>query len=194
MNRYKHIIDLIIEHKPRTICEIGTWNGDRAIQMCSAALNHQEDVYYYGYDLFEAASGETDEKELNVKKHYSAHEVSEKLKAFQVKHKGFYYKLIEGDTNVTLEKSSFDFASFDFAFIDGGHSTKTIYSDWQELNGSKIIVLDDYYSPDENGKCPDVQKHGCNKLVTSYLYDLLPTKDRVKGGGFVQLAYYVSGN
>ena len=55
--------------------------------------------------------------------------------------------LIKGDTNKVLKQ--IDLKKIDFAFIDGGHSYKTVYNDLNILfsfmkNRSKTIVCDDY--------------------------------------------------
>ena len=50
-------------------------------------------------------------------------------------------------------------------FIDGGHSVKTIESDWSNcikfLSKNGIIILDDYYT----GNKKVIKKFGCNKLI-----------------------------
>jgi len=83
MNRYTQLIPIIEKLKPATIVEIGTWNGQRAIMMATEALKHQDKVHYTGFDLFEDATDETDERELNVKKHCSIAAVRGRLEDFQ---------------------------------------------------------------------------------------------------------------
>ena len=56
-------------------------------------------------------------------------------------------KLIKGDTNKTLKQ--IDLSKVDFAFIDGGHSYKTVFNDLNFLysfmkNKKKTIICDDY--------------------------------------------------
>lgn len=187
MNRYNQLIDIIKDIKPREIVEVGTWNGIRAMLMAEEALKHQDQVHYTGFDLFEHATDETDKRELNVKEHVSAERVAEKLAAFAENHKGFSYDLIVGDTNETLR----DFKrNPDFAFIDGGHSVATLRSDIDHLRGAKLVVVDDFYTPDKEGKCPDLTKYGCNSVLEGLNYTLLPIQDPVKGGGLVQMAMF----
>jgi precorrin-6B methylase 2 len=55
--------------------------------------------------------------------------------------------LVKGNTNNTLKQA--DLSKIDFAFIDGGHSYKTVYNDLSILyasmkHKSKTIVCDDY--------------------------------------------------
>ena len=55
--------------------------------------------------------------------------------------------LVKGDTNKVLKK--IDLSNIDFAFIDGGHSYKTVFNDLNILfssmkKKSKTILCDDY--------------------------------------------------
>lgn len=182
--RYGQLLAIIEQIKPKTIVEVGTWNGLRAIQMASIALKHHKDVHYIGYDLFEDATAETDAEELNVKKHYTVAEVSERLAAFAKENPGFTFELVKGNTRETLKGA----AKADLAFLDGGHSVETIKSDLENLSGSKVIVLDDWYDKDEQGKCPDLEKYGCNKVLEGREFVVLGHADRVKDGGLVRFA------
>lgn len=186
-NRYNQLIDIIRDIRPREIVEVGTWNGIRAMLMAEEALKHQEQVHYTGFDLFEHATEETDKREFNVKPHVSAKKVAEQLEAFSEQHKGFSYELIVGDTNETLRDFN---GNPDLAFVDGGHSIATIRNDVDSLRCAKLVVVDDFYTPDEGGKCPDLTKYGCNSVVEGLNYTLLPVKDRVKDGGYVQMAIF----
>ena len=186
--RYNQLLPLIAYHKPKTIVEVGTWNGLRAMMMAEEALKHQEQVHYLGFDLFEQADDATDERELNVKSHHSLEEVKARLVEFATAHPGFNFGLVPGDTRKTLK--NFDWKSIgapddfqpDLTFIDGGHSVETIQGDYEALKHSKIIVFDDFYT----GR--DAEKHGCNKIIESLDHAILPQKDPVKGGGKVQMA------
>ena len=55
-NRYEQLADLIRHYKPKSILEVGTWNGGRAIEMALAAFETQDSITYYGFDLFEDAN------------------------------------------------------------------------------------------------------------------------------------------
>jgi predicted O-methyltransferase YrrM len=181
MSRYQELLTLIDQHKPQTILEIGVWNGQNAIRMINQAAKHNQNIEYIGYDLFEEATSETDAVEFNVKGHNQVRAVEAEIRAATPK--GTSIMLIKGNTRETLSHGM----TRDLVFLDGGHSIETIASDYDRVNNSKIIVLDDYYSPDENGDCPDITKFGCNLLVTNLPHKIMPTKDRVKGGGFTSL-------
>jgi hypothetical protein len=180
--RYAQLRVLVEEYRPKTIVEIGTWNGKRAVELAAIALAHAPAVEYRGYDLFSNASDESDARELNVKPHHSASSVHARLKDFQREQPDFHFQLFEGDTRQTLEAQAVD-----FAYIDGGHSVETIRSDFERLRRSASVVLDDYYVPDGAGRIPDLSLYGCNAVVADLQHRVLPIRDPVAGGGCVQM-------
>lgn len=167
INRYQQI-DIIIDYiRPQNIVEIGTWNGDRALVMATKALEYRDYIHYWGFDLFEDASPESDQAELNAKPHHSLTEVTEKLEIFSQQNSGYFFDLIQGNTRQTLLNLDDRITQCDLAFIGGGHSLETIKGDYHALKDCATILFNDYYIPDENGKCPDSQKFGCNQLRKS---------------------------
>lgn len=182
MSRYKQLLQLIDVFQPKSIVETGVWNGQNAIRMINQASKFG-DVSYTGYDLFEDGTPELDAKEFNVKHHNNKTAVlATILHNIPPQHS---VHLIKGDTNETL----IDGLHSDFAFIDGGHSIETIRSDYHKLSACSVIVLDDFYTPDEHGNCPDISLYGCNSLVRNLSHvQLLPIKDPVMGGGYTQFA------
>ena len=174
MNRYSQLIKLVEQQQPKRILEVGTWNGHRAVQMLEASpLAH-----YYGFDLFENADAKTDEREFNVKKHFSIDDVYQ----YMMMYFPGQFELYRGDSNKTLRDFQTDY--IDFAFIDGGHSVATIKNDLHNvmrLMEKGTIVLDDYYK--------GVQKDGvgCNTVLNGLDFEELPLCDPVAGGGTVQM-------
>jgi predicted O-methyltransferase YrrM len=154
MNRYFYLIDLVRELKPKHVVEIGTWNGKRATEFMAAT-----NCYYTGFDLFEDATIESDQEELNVKPHEEMVEIAKRIEMTGLGK----FALYRGNTRETLPKwiESEDFQPFDFAWIDGGHSEETISSDFNHIKKAispgGVIVLDDYYNPELKG-C------GCNHI------------------------------
>lgn len=182
-NRYE-LLNALVEHfAPRRIVEVGTWNGERAKQLATAAHKaHGGDVFYIGYDLFEHYSKEIDAKELNVKRHFSVAEVTTVLTEFKNANPWFDFILRPGDTWETLSQTSPVHA--DLVYIDGGHSIDTIKHDFSCFIAPSII-LDDYYFPENSH--PDVEKFGVNKAVRAA--QPFGPIDPVYGGGGVSLAY-----
>lgn len=190
MKRYQHLLQLIDLFHPKTIVEIGTWNGENAIRMIKQAQQHNEKVTYYGFDLFEDATAETDTAELNVKPHHS---VADVLARIQSQCPDAEVVLTKGNTRETLKPMRAD-----FAFIDGGHSVDTIAMDHKALKACPVIVHDDFYTPDESGQSPDTMKYGCNAVINGLYLDHkptvpLPSRDPVKGGGYTQLVLTFGG-
>lgn len=185
-DRYAQLLDIIDEEKPRGIVEIGTWSGNRALQMIQQAAKYRpvEDIYYQGFDLFETQTGEQFRRELS-KHGWSRAVVEKRLKAT-----GAEIELVAGQTDQTL----FPSVMFDdkqeapeFYFVDGGHSEKTISNDaGVVLNAlcyplGAVAIFDDYY---HSGKPEGM---GCNKVIDaldSNIFEVthLPVKTITKDG------------
>lgn len=180
MSRHADLLKLIDVFKPETFVETGTWKGYNAIRMLTAARQYCDNPKYIGYDLFEDGDEITDEEEFNLKERPTLEGAMGKIVR---KCPWAGVNLIKGNTRKTLET-----VSADFAYIDGGHSLETIEHDFNKLRGSKVIVFDDYYSPDTEGKMPDITKVGCNLLVNDRPHMIIRSTDAVKTGGIVNLA------
>lgn len=168
MNRYRILLEIVRDLKPKHIIEIGTWNGKRAIEFMAAS-----DCFYTGFDLFEEATKATDKRELNVKDHNGLVDVGRFIKTA-----GFNkFCLFRGDTNETLKEYFESAEPFDFAFIDGGHSVATIKNDYkfisQNIMPGGTIIIDDWYDPEIGGfGCNFLEEHGA----------VLPAKNRTSRG------------
>tara|TARA_R100000353_G_scaffold77475_2_gene58643 strand:- start:1016 stop:3313 length:2298 start_codon:yes stop_codon:yes gene_type:complete len=193
--RYAQLAELIRTYKPKRIVEVGTWNGGRAIEMALAAFENRDRVHYTGFDLFQDATAETDKKEQNTKPHNHFDAVVKRLEEFsekmKEKNKTFTFSLLKGDSKETMPRAKKELKKTDFAFIDGGHSEETILSDYENLMHVPVVVLDDYYAKDADGKIPGDEFLGTNRLLetmkeNSRVY-VLPSQDRVKDGGTVHL-------
>lgn len=131
---------LIEQYHPRVLVETGTHRGRSGCYMIMQALQHHDDVEYHGFDLFEDASAETDQQEINGKGHGSYDKAYRRFQGIQRQYPKFRFQLHRGfttDTFVTPIKA-------DLAYIDGGHSTATVLHDFSMVRDSKVIVFDDY--------------------------------------------------
>ena len=191
--RYQQILQLILHYRPSNIVETGTWNGGRAIQMATAAFQYTNVVKYYGFDLFEDATEETDAREFNTKPHNSMEAVEKRLQEFadKMKQEGkkFSFKLYKGDTKETLSQCK-EIKSADFAYIDGGNSYETSKSDFENLKHTPVIVFNNYFSKDSKERIP--KNDSVNRLVkeiTAYGKVVLPSSDGVTEGGITHLCF-----
>lgn len=168
MTRYQNLMIEIAECKPRTILEIGTWNGVHAVEMIEmAAVNHpKDDLVYYGFDLWEQLTLEEKASEYCGKKIASQEEANNRLRRT-----GIEFHLVQGNTKETLPKFAPEFP-VDFVVIDGGHSLDTIASDWHNvermIHRDSVILFDDYYKDDETvGAFKTIQN-----IIDSNRYDV----------------------
>lgn len=172
-NRYSHLLEQIKLFKPKTILEIGTWNGLQAKRMVGEASKFNKDVKYIGFDLFEGMTPEIKEKEIHAKKNVAQKEAEKNLK-------GIDYTLVVGNTHQTLpEFVETNKNDIDFIFIDGGHSLETIESDWNNiknlLHQNTCVIFDDYYQEDDAKGCKLVIDKIQNE--NKYTVEMLPTVD-----------------
>jgi predicted O-methyltransferase YrrM len=161
--RYHHLFDEIEKIKASVILEVGTWNGERALQMIAKAQAGGQAVHYIGFDLFEDLSEVMYHHELS-KRPPSLLEVREKLEKTGAK-----ITLVKGNTLVTLPEFIKNNQTVDFIFIDGGHHVDTVRNDWnavKELMGvHTVVIFDDYWRnrSDQSAKpvvdAIDVQKY-----------------------------------
>ena len=175
--RYDQLIELVKTNKCKKIVEVGTHKGNSALRMINASLDsclNAEDIYYYGFDLFELMTQEVFEKEVS-KWAPSELKVSKTLAKT-----GVNIKLYKGFSKDTIPLFVKEGVTPDFIFIDGGHSIETLENDWDLIkevaDKDTIIVLDDYISNF------DKKKYGCNGLADTldrnkWDVDILPVTD-----------------
>lgn len=127
--------------KPKTVCEIGTHDGKSAVQFIDYCITLNPKLKYYGYDVFDAVANneEFHKREINGKGAGNYRRARRSLLHRQGKYKQFEFKLYKGFTQDTLKETTYD-----FVYIDGGHSYETVKHDYYKVKDSKIIVFDDY--------------------------------------------------
>ena len=195
LERYRKLCHIVEHYKVKDIVEVGTWNGGRAIDMADAAFKNHDKVNYIGFDLFEDATETSDDYEMNTKPHNSIEAVKKRLTDYATemfnKGKTFTFQLHKGDSKLTIPKCK-EAKKADFAFIDGGHSYETVKADHTNLKKIPILVFDDYFSKDQEGKLPEEKNMGVNKLIKemkAYGKVVLPSSDRVVGGGITHICF-----
>jgi predicted O-methyltransferase YrrM len=161
--RYRQLLRAVREIMPRTILEIGVYNGVRAIEMIEAASLGRPvgDITYFGFDLFESMTAATMESELSK---WPSPESSIRERLGRT---GARIELYKGFTQDTLPAFAAARAGgpIDVAFIDGGHAVDTIRSDWRNLEPlvgpNSVVLFDDYY----RGSSPLTERFGCNAVI-----------------------------
>lgn len=181
--RYHHLFDEIRRIKAKSILEVGTWNGNRAVQMISAAQTcHQDKIKYVGFDLFEELSNDLYQLEISKRPPTKA-EVLDKLAMYNAD-----VLLIQGNTLETLPAFVRSSETFDFIFIDGGHHVETIRSDWQSvsklMHHGSVVIFDDYWRNDAHQSAkPIVDAIDTN----TYRVEILPEVDTFNNSDFGRL-------
>ncbi len=185
-SRYAQLLDIIDEIKPSSIVEIGTWNGHNARRMIQEAYRYNPGIKYQGFDLFEEQTGAQLRNELS-KAAWPKNVVNRILNATRAN-----IDLVAGNTRKTLYKKCMP---ADLYFIDGGHSEKTIKSDWVHVSmmmrqkPDSVVVFDDYYTA---GKPEGM---GCNKIIDDlflpynrkYHVEILPIETIAENGRKIKM-------
>jgi len=189
MVRYRQLVSLVAQLKPRSIVEVGVHRGIRSQEMCLEALLHRPDVSYTGFDVFEHEDLEFHVAALNGKGICYEAQARAKLSAIAAANLRFNYRLVVGDTRETLHSNPI---KADFVFIDGDHRVEVIKGDYLALADSKCIVFDDYYTKGPKGELPDLSRLGANAVVDELRktrkVEILPMKDLCNHGAYTQLA------
>ena len=141
-DRKRSLIKYIRANEPKSILEIGVFNGIFASKMLKAASINDNKIRYVGVDLFlnlQTTQNYHDEVSLWPDTH---EKVLAKLK---FENPNCEIQLCVGDSRQILK--SFQH-KFDLIFIDGGHSENTVRTDFENsvklLNSQGTIFLDDY--------------------------------------------------
>jgi glycosyltransferase involved in cell wall biosynthesis len=173
--RYRPLFDILKSRDCRNIMEVGVYNGQNALLMIKEAAKRvpEEEIEYFGFDLFDKITPETMEKEYGSGPIPSMSLVSNFL-ARETKAKIHLY---EGFSRDTVPHSVIP--KMDVIFIDGGHSVETIRTDWENIKTKKlmkastVVVFDDYY--------PEVPFIGCKTLAKEmspkYSVEIMPETD-----------------
>ncbi len=163
--RYRQILRVVERLRPRSILEVGVFQGRRGVEMIEAATLSRpvEEIEYFGFDLFDKMTSDVMRDELS-KWPNPIGEVTARLEATGASielHAGFTQETLPAFLATNLERR------IDFIFLDGGHAVETIRSDWsylhQFMHPKTVVVFDDYYLD-----CPHLtNKFGCNSVVES---------------------------
>lgn len=165
-----------LRQKPcRNIMEVGVHNGSNAIAMIKAAAQMvpEEEICFYGFDLFEEKTKAVIEQEFSPIQTVDFKDVKTHIK----KHTTAKVTLFKGNTHQTLKAK---LPAMDFIYIDGGHSIETTRSDWENvqrlMHKDTVVYFDDY-----NDEMPFIGSHFIvGELPSKYQAEVLPNTNYYK--------------
>lgn len=142
----QQIANLLSGIRIQTIGEIGTHHGKTASQLCNLILGRSShSLHYEGFDLFDLATNETHNEEINGKGSGDIVRAKTLLNKISKRYNPrLTYTLHKGFTTNTLVTPR----TYDLVLIDGGHSYETVKYDYDMVKDSKVIIFDDYDLPD----------------------------------------------
>jgi predicted O-methyltransferase YrrM len=134
------IYHLISALKPQSVLEVGTHIGASTIHLASALRNNTDkNITMATVDILDVNSP-TEQPWLEYGATYSPIEMVEKLG---------YGSFVEFKTDTSLNYAANCQRTFDFIFLDGYHSAKTVYQEipvaLKLLNPNGVILLHDYF-------------------------------------------------
>lgn len=155
---YRQLFQYLSEHECRNILEAGTHCGENAVKMIKASKAPEEEIRYFGFDMFEPLSPE--QSSLEYSGVYSNPPPLEEVKAKIESETKAKVLLFKGDSKETIPQNLGSLPIMDIIYIDGGHSIPTVASDWnnlKQLMGPETVTFfDDYF--------PDILDMGCKPL------------------------------
>lgn len=186
--RYRQLNKLIDEVQPAQIVEVGVHRARRSVLMCRRALKYRSEITFVGYDVFETMSEAFQREALNGKGVALGQEARARM-LLDLPLERAHWSFVIGDTRETLHGRAVD---ADFVFIDGDHRLEVIRGDFAAFVGqATMVVFDDYFRPDQNGKMPDTDAFGANRIVDALppkQVTILPVADPCHVGGVSHLA------
>lgn len=176
--RYVDLLRAAYACRPRTIVEIGTYNGIHARHLIQIAriFHPASEVHYWGFDLFEMMTPEVQQAEFSLRPP-SVGEVEKFLRRT-----GANVHLRKGFSKETVPQAAPLMGRADLVFVDGGHALETVRTDWQNvqplLHPGTVVVFDDWFENAER----EVQGFGCREVIRKldparYRVELLPHVD-----------------
>jgi hypothetical protein len=187
-------VHTVTQFKPRTIIDIGVFDGTRAVAFAKASLWAQskkspegvEDaVHLWACDT----SGEQQSVALD-----NFHKLQRENPRFT-----FTYIDLKTDSDkfnpeAQLEHPTLgriELGKADFAYVDGGHSEEELRRDLLYMCPEvKMVMTPTYFLPDKNGNSPDTRFVGCNEIMEATPHKVLPAMQEIEGGGIARACVF----
>jgi glycosyltransferase involved in cell wall biosynthesis/predicted O-methyltransferase YrrM len=170
----KPIFDTITSKPCRNILEIGVNRGYTAFVMIKNSIIPEEEIHYYGFDLFEDIQDSDIHTERLAWSSASPAPI-QKVKDFLERNTKAHINLFKGNTRSTLKEA--DLPLMDLIHIDGGHSIETMRNDW--FHASKLMHKDTVaYADGCNDELPSEGSYFLlNELSSKYSAQVMPDVD-----------------
>ena len=145
---YQPLFQTLEEVPCRNIMEVGVFDGVSAVAMIkqAAKLVPEEEIQFYGFDLFEEMTPEVRNEEFSFRGKLPP-KMADVQKMLETKTKA-QITLIKGNTRKTLKQNVKTLPEMDFIYIDGGHTIETTRNDWQYssklMHKDTVVYFDDY--------------------------------------------------
>ncbi len=174
---YEPLFKTLAEKPCRNIMEIGVFDGNSAVPMIkqAAKLVPEEEIEFFGFDLFEEMTPELRSEEFSFQTNVVP-KMADVQKFLESKTKA-KITLIKGNTRKTLKQSIKTLPKMDLIYIDGGHTIETTRNDWQYssklMHKDTVVYFDDY--------CDEMPFVGSffikDELAKNFRYQVMPEVD-----------------
>jgi len=145
---YQPLFKTLREKPCKNIMEIGVFDGTSAVPMIkeAAKLVPEEEIHFYGFDLFEDMTPELRDEEWSFQTN-KIPKVEDVKKLLETNTKA-KITLIKGNTRKTLKQNIKTLPKMDLIYIDGGHTIETTRNDWRYssklIKNDTVVYFDDY--------------------------------------------------
>lgn len=143
---YKPLLETLKTKPCRRIMEIGTYGGNTSIVLIKAAAEKvpEEEIEYYGFDLFEDRTPDVTEQEFSPLSYTTMASVKKHIE----RHTKAKVTLFKGNTKEVMKDIVPGLPKMDLIYIDGGHAPETTKNDWrwasQLMGKDTVVYFDDY--------------------------------------------------
>lgn len=178
------------QFKPRTIVDIGVFDGSRAVSMARASLYMQtkkpqsgspQAVHLWALDPF----GDEEIKALETFEKFSQED-----SRFTYTYLNFKKEPDKRDPELQIVHDilgRIELGKADFAYVDGEHTVEALRRDLLVmLPHCKMVMSPTYFVPDNKGECQDTTFFGANNIVGVMPHKILPHAEACEGGGMVR--------
>ena len=182
------------QFKPRTIIDVGVFDGSRAISMARASIWAQAKkaapggavaVHLWALDPF----GDEETKALDNYEKFSQEDERFTYTYINLKKEPNKWEPEQQVVHKILGR--IELGKSDFAYVDGDHTVETLRRDLVKMCPFvKMVMSPTYFVPDDDGKCQDTTFFGANNIVEAIPHKVLPASQQCEDGGLVKTVIF----